>query len=248
MICSTPGFVLRSFDFRETSKIATFFTRDYGKVKGILKGIRSDAKKFGSSLSLLSLNHVVFYSKRNSEIHLVGQCDLIDTFGMTQQPVLKGFAYASHIAELVDVLMPLEDAQPRVFDLIFDFLNTFKENTADTRSFFQIKILSLSGFKPHFDSCLGCAHKITKEAYFSSSRGGLLCRECLSQDRHATPILQGTVAAILYIERSDWKKALRLNLSATIRKQLESILLSFIHFHIGRALKTNKPVRELLDI
>lgn len=247
MICSTPGFVLRTFDFRETSEIATFFTRDFGKVKGILKGIRGDSKKFGTSLSPLSLNHIIFYHKKNSEIHLVGQCDLIDSFGMSQ-PVLKTFGYVSHIAELVDVLMPLEDPQPRVFDLIFDFLNTFKETAADTRSFFQIKILSLSGFKPHFDSCLGCASKITEEVYFSSSRGGLLCAKCLFQDNHAVAVLRGTVATILYIERSDWKKALRLNLSAPIRKQLEGILLSFIHFHIGRALKTNKPVRELLDI
>jgi recombinational DNA repair protein (RecF pathway) len=60
MICSTPAFVLKTYDFRETSKIAVFFSRDFGKVKGVLKGIRSDHKKFSSVLSALSLNHIVF--------------------------------------------------------------------------------------------------------------------------------------------------------------------------------------------
>lgn len=247
MICSTPAFVLRAFDFRETSSIVTFFSRDFGKVKGILKGIRRDPRKFSTTLSPLSLNHVVFYRKRNTEIHLVGQCDQIDDFGL-QRPDLKTFGFASHISELVDCLMPLEDAHSKVFELIFDFLNTLKSGPVDTRPIFQIKILSLSGFKPHFDSCLACDTKINKEAYFSRSRGGLLCSRCLFQDKNAEAVLQGSIATILYIERSDWKKALRLNMPLPIRRQLESILTSFIHYHVGRVLKTNRPVNEMLDL
>ncbi|HAJ56138.1 MAG TPA: DNA repair protein RecO [Candidatus Omnitrophica bacterium] len=247
MICSTPAFLLRAFDFRETSKIVTFFTRDFGKVKGILKGVRKDPRKFSTTLSPLSLNHIVFYRKRNTEIHLVGQCDQIDDFGMLT-PSLKTFGFASHIAELVDCLMPLEDAHAEVFELIFDFLNTLKGGTADTRPIFQIKILSLSGFKPHFDSCLACDAKIERDAFFSRSRGGLLCGRCCPTDRHAEAVLQGSIATLLYIERSEWSKALRLNMSSQIRGQLEGILTSFINFHVGRALKTSRPVHELIDL
>ena len=56
MIVSTEGIVLKSFDYRETSKIATFFTKQYGKVKGVLKGIRKDPKKFGSHIDQFSVN------------------------------------------------------------------------------------------------------------------------------------------------------------------------------------------------
>ncbi len=246
MICSSPAFVLRSFDFRETSKIATFFTRDYGKVKGILKGIRKDPRKFSSTLSPLSLNHIVFYQKRNTEIHLVSQCDLIDDFGL-HSPELKSFGFVSHVSELTDSLMPLEDPHSGAFELIFDFLNTLKAASTDTRLIFQIKILSLSGFKPHFDSCLCCDTRINRSAFFSRSRGGLLCGRCTYQDKQAEPVLQGSIATILYIERSDWKKALRLNMNSLIRRQLETMLSSFIHFHVGRVLKTTGPVAELVD-
>jgi len=246
MICSTPAFVLKSFDFRETSKIATFFTRDFGKVKGILKGIRKDHKKFGSTLCPLSLNHIVFYKNRNTEIYLVGQCDLIDDFGLST-PDLKSFGYAAHVSDLVDALMPLEDAHKNVFDLIFDFLNTVKDNGPDTRLTFQVKILAHSGFKPHFDSCLNCSKKIAHDAFFSRLRGGLLCGSCISQDKSAEQILKGTVSTILYIERSDWKSALRLNMQPAIRKQLDGVLRSFIQFHIGRALKSDKAVVGLLE-
>ncbi len=246
MICSTPAFVLRSFDLRETSKIATFFTRDFGKVSGVLKGIRKDPRKFGSILSPLSLNHIVFYKKRHTELHLVGQCDVIDDFGLWR-PSLRSFGYVAHVADLIDALMPLEDAQRSVFELVFDFLNTLGDARSDMRPVFQIKLLSLSGFKPHFDSCLHCDTKIGKEAYFSRARGGLLCGRCVSGDRQAQSILAGTIATILYIERSDWQKALRLSMPPAIRKQLDALLTSFIHFHVGRALKTDRVVRELLQ-
>ena len=247
MICSTPAFVLRSYDFRETSKIAVFFTRDFGKVKGVLKGIRTDPKKFSSTLPLLSLNHIVFYQKRTSEIHLVSQCDLIDDFALNRGD-LKSFGFSSFVSELVDLVMPLEDAHKDVFTLIFDFLNSLKEDTQDTRPVFEIKILALSGFKPHFDSCVVCDAKILSSGYFSYAKGGLLCTKCHFHDARAEHILAGTVASILYIEKSNWQKCIRLSMLPQVRKQLDKILSCFLEFHVGRALKTAPLVHELLDL
>src|SRR4029077_16102831 len=80
MIVKTEGIVLKTFDFRETSRIAAFFTRDFGKVKGVLKGIRRDPGKFGSSVEKFSLNDIVYYQYRNSDIHLVSHCDMKDFY------------------------------------------------------------------------------------------------------------------------------------------------------------------------
>jgi DNA repair protein RecO (recombination protein O) len=247
MICSTPAFVLRSYDFRETSKIAVFFTRDLGKVKGILKGIRSDPRKFSSTLPLLSLNHIVFYKKRTSEIHLVSQCDLIDDFALNRGD-LKAFSFSSFISELVDLVMPLEDSQKGVFSLIFDFLNSLRETKQDTRSAFEIKLLALSGFKPHLDSCVLCDAKLSSKGFFSHAKGGLLCSKCLFHDTRAEQILPGTIASILYIEKSPWQKCLRLSMLSPVKKQLENILNCFIQYHLGRSLKTLPLVHQLLDL
>ena len=58
MIVKTEGIVLKSFDFRETSRIATFFTRDFGKVKGVLKAyavtLKSSAPISKNFLSMTS--------------------------------------------------------------------------------------------------------------------------------------------------------------------------------------------------
>jgi recombinational DNA repair protein (RecF pathway) len=41
MIPKTEALVLNRRAFRETSLIAEFYTRDFGKMSGLLKGIRS---------------------------------------------------------------------------------------------------------------------------------------------------------------------------------------------------------------
>jgi len=244
MICSTPAFVLKSYDLRETSKIAVFYTRDFGKVKGVLKGFRADRKKFSSNLQSLSLNHIVFYKKRVSEIHLISQCDLLEDFGLAHGP-LKTFASASQVVELLDLLMPLEDENRAVFELTFDYLNSLKTGAPEGRLLFRVKMLALSGFKPHFDSCIVCDKKIDREAYFSHVRGGLLCPRCLYEDRHAQELWPGTIASILYIERSAWQSCLRLNMLPRVKKQLDEILSSFILFHVGKTLKTDRFIHEL---
>jgi len=149
---------------------------------------------------------------------------------------------------LVDLLMPLEDVNRAVFELIFDYLNSLKTKGRDTRPIFEVKILALSGFKPHFDSCVACETKLSGEAFFSHARGGLLCSRCLYHDRQAEGTLPGTIASILYIERSTWQNCLRLNMLPSVRKQLDKILGCFVHFHVGKALKTDKLAHELLDL
>lgn len=246
MIHSTPAFILKAFDFRETSKIAVFFSKDHGKLKGVLKGIRKDPRKFGSSLPLLSLNQLVFYKKRHTEIHLVGQCDLLDDFNLRGED-LRNFAYASYCCELLDLLMPLEDPNIKVFELTLDFLSTLKRSSQDCRNIFLVKILSLSGFKPHFDSCLKCSSALNPGSFFSMKKGGLLCRNCLSEDISAQKVLPGTIASILYVERSSWQDGLRLKLDPRVLRELDSILQCFIRFHVGRGLRSQSKVEDLLN-
>lgn len=76
----SPAIVLKRRDFRETSLIAEFYTRDFGKLSGLLKGIKAEPAKFASTLEPFSHNEIIFYRKSNSSLHLVSQCDSRDNF------------------------------------------------------------------------------------------------------------------------------------------------------------------------
>ncbi len=241
MLQKAEAIVLKTYLFRETSRIAVFYSREFGKINGLLKGIRKDPRKFATNLQLASLNDLVFYKKRASDLHLVGQCDLKQDFSLLRED-LKKSASTSYCLELVNFIMPQEDKNEAVFNLLFKFLQELSQSSEAEKLIyiFQIKILSLSGFKPHFDSCVSCNRLISQKAKFSHQLGGLICHNCASQDKGSVPILKGTIATILHIEKSAWKDSLRLGISYGIRKELKSILNSFLTFHLERPLKTWK--------
>ncbi len=239
MILKTEAIVLKTFDFRETSRIATFFTKDYGKLKGILKGIRKDHRKFGSHLDKFSINDIVYYHSRRSDLHLVSHCDLKAYFLTVREDCRRNMA-AQYALELIDLIMPLEQPSAKVYQLLLDYLESLESirNIDTLVHIFQIKILQLSGFRPHIDSCVQCHKKIAGKAGFSLRSGGLICTCCATPLMSLTSISKGTVATILHVEASPWQKTLHLGLTTAVRKELKYILNKFLVYHLERKIRT----------
>ena len=160
-INKSDALVIKTFDFRETSLVAVFFSRDFGKMSGLFKGIRSDPKKFASSVEPFSFNEIIFYKKKNTTLDLISQCDLKDDFTLIRKDMNR-VGIASAIMDLLDAVMPLNEVNTDVFDLAIDSLKLMcNYNYPDkVLTLFKIKLLELSGFKPHFDSCISCSNKI----------------------------------------------------------------------------------------
>jgi len=245
-IHKTDAIVIKRRDFRETSLIVDFYTRDFGKLSGILKGIRSDPAKFASVLELFSLNEIIFYKKSNSALHLVSQCDVRENFTDIRRNILKA-GMASYMMELLGVVMPAEDSNVEIFDLTLACLQELKTNYNPEKviTIFKIKMLALSGFKPHFDSCVSCGDRIMGHSKFSLGLGGLLCPKCASKDTSSRTIFRGTVASILHIERNDFRTNLNLGMNPQIKRELEAILNAFLNFHLEKELKSQRVLNKL---
>lgn len=131
-IHKTEAIIINKFDFRETSVIANFYTRDFGKISGILKGIRQEPKKFASSLEPFSLNEIIFYRKRNSTLHLVSQCDIKNNFSGIRRDMLKAGA-GGIVTELIHAVMPRRILTKRYSTLCWRCLRNWRFVTTRLR-------------------------------------------------------------------------------------------------------------------
>ena len=210
MIVSTEAIVIKSFDYRETSRIATFYTKEQGKISGILKGIRKSPKKFGSNIDKFSINHMVYYRYNRSDLHLVSQCDLIQYFFPIRQHYKRTIA-ANYALELIDLIMQVDQKNVKIYSLVMNYLNALEDvNDIDKLvHIFQVKILLLSGFRPHIDSCVKCRKKVqgAGKVRFSLHSGGLICAKCPTSERNFTVISKGTIASMLHIEQNNQNPA-----------------------------------------
>ncbi len=245
-ILKTLGLVLNRYDVRETTILVNFFTPDYGKITGELKGIRKDPTKFGSTVEIFSLNDIVYYEKRTSDIHLVSQCDLNNNFTPIRQNLAK-ITHATMMVELINAIMAVEDKQTEIFNLAVEALNELctTNNPDKISTIFKIKVLSMSGFKPHLDSCVSCGGSVFNQGKFSLNLGGLLCERCHSKDLNSRMIFRGTVATILHIEKNDLKNNLTLGMNPQIKTELNMVLNAFLNYHLGKELKSQKSINKL---
>ena len=242
-IISTEAIVLRSMDHRETSKLVFLLTRKNGRVIGVMKGIRKDPRKFGSSADKFTLNDIVFYQYRNSDIHLIAQCDMKGFFpGLREDS--RRITAADYAAELVNKLLPLEEPNAAIYDLLLGYYHALSTEKEPSRlvHMFQIKFLALSGFRPHIDSCVVCNRGIGERPKFSTVKGGLVCRACQHRAPEAASVSAGAIATLLYVERNTWTSCLKLMLEPSIRQELKKILNNFLIFHLDKNIRSARFV------
>ncbi len=177
-IQKAEAFVLRSHPFRSSSLVVTFFSREFGKLKGVAKGVRKEALANPSSYEPFTLVEIVFYEKLRSDLHLISEVSILESFeGLRSN--LESLAVAYYLAELVDQLTEPQDPHEKIFKLLdFAFRNLSTLDPQFITRFFEIQLLSEIGLLPNLEGCLSCGEPSAEKFYFSARQGGLFCPSC----------------------------------------------------------------------
>jgi DNA repair protein RecO (recombination protein O) len=240
-IQKSEAILLSKKDIRETSAICVFYTRDFGKIKGLIKGVRGQEAKFGLYLQEFAKYDIVYYEKKKADTYLVTQCDLKDAYTEIAEDFQRRIK-AYFIIELIDKFTPLDDKSAEIYGLLGWILGLLRSRSFIDRPviIFQIKLLDLCGFLPQLDSCVSCSAKLSKDSCFSVRLSGLLCDVCRSQDIQALLISKGAIASINMIRQYSIRQLERINITNNITKELSSLLERYISFHLGEHLKTHE--------
>ena len=247
-IQTTEALVLRSINFAESSKIVTFYSPQFGNIKGIVKGARSAKNKFGSSLEIFSHVVLVFYQKR-ADIQLISQCDLKNPFSNIRNDLIRT-AYASYFIELINKTTEGAQESEQIFSLILNALITLETTNVEPEvlaHFFEIRLLKMLGCIPVFDRCVNCGAKIVN-GKFSCRLGGILNNECWRADESAPRVSLGTVLTIQHLQTSDFSNLSRLKLNKLSSKELKLVLESYIKYTLVKNLKSLDFVEQIRGI
>lgn len=246
-IQKTEGILLNKKDLRETSLILTFYTPDFGKIKGIVRGVRgSHIQCGGGSFEIFARDAIVFYERKRGDIFTIAQCDLAE-FSFPLRESLEKLAYATYLVELLDAVTPLSEANAAVYELLTRSLALLAGDASAKRvaRVFEIRLLALLGIMPTLDRCVACSASLTDESRFSFKQGGLLCKQCRATDPHAITALPGTVKFMEHVRTAPFEKAAQVKVAARVGEELEGILRKFIDYHVDRRLKTVGFLREI---
>jgi len=76
----TEAIIIRQVDFSETSRVVTFYTREFGKVPLLAKGAKRLKGPFESGLDLLSICDIVFIRKSSGTLGILTESRLKNGF------------------------------------------------------------------------------------------------------------------------------------------------------------------------
>ncbi len=243
----TQGFVLRRQDLRETSLSLVMYTRDFGKLRLITKGVRAPEQRFAGAYELFALDAIVFYERKKKNFFLLSQCELIDFFPRIRESLDK-ISYATYFSELLDSVTQVGDSNPALYRLLSDALKLLSGNASVKRvaRIFEIKLLSALGLMPGLRICTGCGRKPEKgKVRFSLASGGILCERCSSQSGSARPVLQGTLNFISHIKDLPFEKIKHVKVTNLVGSEVERLLKSFINYHLDIRLKSREFIEKI---
>ncbi len=149
----TEAIVLRRQEVRETSLLLVAFSRDLGKIHGLVKGVRGARAAVPWYLEPLTLQAMVLYERRRSPVCLISACDLLDAFDPIRRDLTR-LAYAGFCMDCVEAMTENGDPHPEIFHLLLGSLRALGDG-ADPRStarFLEAHLLKASGLLPPPDS------------------------------------------------------------------------------------------------
>ena len=243
-VLNSEAVVLRTWPLHEADLIVSFFTRDYGRMKGVAKSALRSRKRFGGALEPMTVARAWFAEKPRQELVRLDQLEILRS--PLAAPVdLVRMTVLSFFAELLDEVLPEHDPQETVFRLLVSVLEqTTVEQPWMPLTYFSLWMTRLMGLLPDIAHCTACGETLVAgETSFNSLGDGLFCAvhrngnaNALSADswQLAQRMLRAPVSAFV---AEPWPRRRGLDLRRFTLQSLER--------HLERKLRTAEALGRL---
>ncbi|MGQ9508513.1 MAG: DNA repair protein RecO [Thermodesulfobacteriota bacterium] len=247
----TEAIVIRSLPYGESDRIVTFFTSDFGKLKSIAKGARRSKKRFQNALGLFTYLRLIFFDREGMGLVRVESADILQGFPKIRES-LKKIYYGNYGLELVNEISGEREANEEAFRLLLDFLFQLEkgEPKEEGLRIFEMKILSLFGYRPHLVRC-GVCKRSWKDLegephlFFSIEKGSLICPKCSKDQNNLFPLSIGTARLIDEISKLDFRAIQRLRFTPQALLESGMFLPKFIEHQLGKELKSLRALKGI---
>ncbi len=140
----TEGVILKRKDFGEADRILTVFTKKFGKISILARGVRKITSRRAGNVELL--NRVMMFLHQGKNFFILTEAQSINTFeNLKNNLTLSTYSY--HLLELTAKLTAENQENPVLYDDLVSVLEKLSQNPRQIfiRAY-EAKILSLMGF------------------------------------------------------------------------------------------------------
>ena len=246
----TDALVLRTRPYGEADKIVTLLTRDLGKISGIAKGAAKSKRRFVGALEPATEIRLTYRTRNQSDLHFIEAAEILYAPRRLTRD-LDRYAFSTYGIEVLDCMIEGREAEGAVYDLAREFFGAIDAKTEkapgpELLRWFELRLLTLSGFEPRLSRCQRCEKPTDDERAalrFDPINGTILCDAC--QNGGGVALSPIGLAALRTLRSSMLPVA---PLPAPAGGEARVLLQTFLRYHLRRPLKSPELLREILAL
>ena len=237
--------VLRTVDLGEADRILVLFTRHFGKVHVVAKGIRRATSRMAGHAE--PLTHATYQLARGRELDVLTGAEARALYPALRED-LSRIAAGWYCAELIDRFTVERAAAAPLFDLLETALRHLDAGfpSALVCRWFDLHILDRSGFRPELADCVSCRLPLEEQDNaWSAPSGGALCRSCARKTESGLSLSVRALKSLRYLLVSDFANAARLRVDSVLAGELERHMRVFVQHVIDREVTAARLIDEI---
>lgn len=227
----TEAVILKSFPYSDTSKIARCYTRKFGKVSIIARGVRKGKTAQSGYLEPMNYLTLVYYHNPKRQLQTFSKAEFRKIWPALKKDVKK-VSYGFAVVELMDRAVIGEEPHEQLFQLLVDILQAINDGQGRINLifwYFEIQLLTLLGFRPVLSACPRC-HGDLKGGLFSFDYGELVCGKCESGG--GLGVSERAIGILRKLKTGTLEKAAAIVLKRGDRKEVGGFLNDYLRYHI----------------
>lgn len=241
---TTKGFVLKSNDYKENDAILHIYTKEYGKISLIAKGIKKIQSKNASGCQTLTLSEFTFIPRK-------GLSTLIKASPVTYYRHIKKDieleVYASYCSEFLYKYTEENDPDALLYRDFMKAIDCLENGYHYSLVYcmFNAMILKVTGTPLVVDSCAYC-NNASQIVGISYTGGGFVCQNCIGEYdvRYTKDILQ----AFRHINKYELIDIDKVHIEMPVLQELTSIMEHYIDEYTGITFKSRTFIKQFRNM
>lgn len=233
------GIIIDEKPYGETSKILNIITKEKGLIGVLSKGskrLKSPLRSISERFCYANFN----ISYKEDKLSILLGADVINPLRNIKKDIKK-VSYLNFLSELTSGIIKQSD-DSRIYQMYLSAILKIEEgfDPMVITNILELKYLSFLGVSPKLNGCVVCGNE--KVVTISAYKGGFLCKDH-SQNEYI--VSEKTIKLIRLLEYVDVSKISKLDVSDTVKKEINDFLDDYYDRYTGLYLKSKKFLKSL---
>ena len=243
----TEALVLKSAPIGEAGLIITLYSRDAGKLRAVVRGVRRPTSKMVGHLEPLNRVELSLASPRLEGMGTITQAQIVESFAALKAS-LEAVSKGIYLAELVDGFGAEGSANPELYSLLADTLRALNDSPEIELAlrYFELHLLRCSGFMPELYICVECRQKLSPgEHLFSPEAGGTLCLRCHPAGARILRLSVQVLKVLRFLEKTTLPELSKLHTSRGLEEELKHLLSTTLKYWLDKEIQSKTFMEHL---